>query len=94
MFFRSCKKNLAVTEDDRTVLSFFLRNGEAGAQDEVIAVDDNVNEDIAAAAQSDEDNSEDSDTEDQEETDTDKSDEEEEEDSEDNEVFWVRHATT
>ena len=89
---------MAVTEDDRTVLSFFLRNDEAGGQDEDGAVGgaDHADEDAAAATMSDEDVSaaEDSDTETQDETDTEPSSADEDEDSEENEVFWVRHIRT
>ena len=89
---------MAVTEDDRTVLSFFLRNDETGGQDEdgAIGAADHADEDIAVAAVSDEDVSaaEDSDTETQDETDTEPSDVDEDEDNEENEVFWVRHIRT
>ena len=89
--FRSCKKNLAVTEADRTVLSFFLRNGESGGQEESTAGADSMEEDISVAEASDgaittaEENS---DTEMEGHSDTEAS------DTDEDEMFWVPNTNT
>jgi len=80
-----------VTEADRTVLSFFLRNGEARRQEEGTDGADGMEEDISVAEASDRDITtaeENSDTEMEDQYDTEAS------DTEEDEVFWVPNTNT
>ena len=82
-----------MTEADRTVLSFFLRNGESGGQEEGTAGADGMEEDIFVAEASGgaittaEENS-DTEMEDQSDSEADDTDPEEDE------VFWVPNTNT
>ena len=80
-----------MTEADRTVLSFFLRNGEARRQEEGTDGADGMEEDISVAEASDRDITtaeENSDTEIEDQSDTEAS------DTEEDEVFWVPNTNT
>ena len=80
-----------MTEADRTVLSFFLRNGEARRQEEGTDGADGMEEDISVAEASDRDITtaeENSDTEMEDQYDTEAS------DTEEDEVFWVPNTNT
>lgn len=80
-----------MTEADRTVLSFFVRNGEARRQEEGTDGADGMEEDISVAEASDRDITtaeENSDTEMEDQYDTEAS------DTEEDEVFWVPNTNT
>ena len=80
-----------MTEADRTVLSFFVRNGEARRQEEGTDGADGMEEDISVAEASDRDITtaeENSDTEMEDQYDTGAS------DTEEDEMFWVPNTNT
>ena len=80
-----------MTVADRTVLSFFLRNGETRGQEEGTDGADGMEEDISVAEASDGDITtaqENSDTEMEDQYDTEAS------DTEEDEVFWVPNTNT
>ena len=80
-----------MTEADRTVLSFFVRNGEARRQEEGTDGADGMEEDISVAEASDGDITtaeENSDTEMEDQYDTEAS------DTEEDEMFWVPNTNT
>ena len=80
-----------MTEADRTVLSFFVRNGEARRQEEGTDGADGMEEDISVAEASDRDITtaeENSDTEMEDQYDTEAS------DTEEDEMFWVPNTNT
>ena len=82
-----------MTVADRTVLSFFLRNGETRGQEEGTDGADGMEEDISVAEASDGDITtaqENSDTEMEDKSDTEASDTDPEED----EVYWVPNTNT
>ena len=85
-----------MTEADRTVLSFFVRNGEARRQEEGTDGADGMEDDIPVAEASDGDidtAEENGDTEMEDKSDTDASDTDPEEEDDD-EVFWVPNTNT